>query len=71
MEYNILMTLLPRLLEWIISFFKRIRNVSIPQKAVGAENNSAIINITMINPIIINQTGRQILQGQSRRGGRK
>ena len=71
METNILITILLRVLEWVISFFKRIRNVCVPKKAVGTENNNAIINITMINPIIINQARRQILGGQSRGGGRK
>lgn len=76
MEFNILINLLPRLLEWVISFFKRIRSTSVLQKAVGTEKNTKIINnitnITAINnhPIIINQARRQILNGQSR-GGRK
>ena len=70
MEYFNIIIALHGAFEWVISFFKRIRNVCVPKKAVGTERNTEIINITVINPIIINHAKSQILKGQLR-GARK
>jgi len=71
---GILMAFFQRVLEWAISFVKRIRYIWLPRKAVDAERNVVINNINniiMINSTIINQATRQTLGGQSQGRGRK
>jgi len=42
MESNILIALILRVLEWVISFFKRIKSASVLQKAASTEKNTEI-----------------------------